>query len=488
MNRMLSSMKQFFLLLSVIVYNLRSAKTLGLNTGDIRLVGGQHQYEGRVEIFRDGLWSTVCDNKWDLNDGQVVCRQLGFGPATSVTKRAERFGSGQGYTLMDAVECVGTETLLMQCDHGEFYVNTCEHDEDAGVVCSPPQFETNDVRLVNGAHHAEGRVEVYYNSTWGTICDNWWDSRDADVICRELGFQDGAHKAFVGAAFDQGSGPVWYDSVECEGTEERFAECFKIGPVLTARVGQRCGHTHDAGVSCKIAGGNPAWTITAIILTCISIIVLVCVALNIRIRGRKCWTFIPGCHKAHNSYPASDMPQPDSRSDDVFDRDSVMYPPPPLYDRCANNDDTNYESLYGHFAMCSFGQRTNSDSGVFQDDESPPSSPPPPYDSVSEYSRYILSTVHGPSTLSGSLSVGHTPVGTPITIRAIRGNFTPQSSPNASPQIHRAASRIWRASVSPSVSPRDTPDEIPVSPPPPYSETDPEEIRTISSTHMPSVE
>ena len=108
--------------------------------GALRLVNGDHRYEGRVEFYRDGLWSTICDRKWDINDGEVACRQLGFGPADSVTKGAERFGPGRGFVLMDSVECIGTEISLEDCDHGEWYVNDCYHGRDAGVVCTPPLF------------------------------------------------------------------------------------------------------------------------------------------------------------------------------------------------------------------------------------------------------------------------------------------------------------------------------------------------------------
>ena len=93
-----------------------------------------------------------------------------------------------------------------------------------------------------------GRVEVFYNGTWGTICDDRWDLRDARVVCRQLGYQD-AVKAVQGHDVLPGSGPIWLDEVDCTGREENISGCNH------PRWGiHDCGHLEDAGVECTNTG------------------------------------------------------------------------------------------------------------------------------------------------------------------------------------------------------------------------------------------
>ena len=107
----------------------------GRKSGDVRLVGSSSSYKGRVEVYHNGTWQTVCDDSWDIAEAHVVCRQLGYRGAVRAHQRAH-FGPGIGSILLDDVRCNGTESSLLKCKHRGINSHNCGHREDAGVTCT----------------------------------------------------------------------------------------------------------------------------------------------------------------------------------------------------------------------------------------------------------------------------------------------------------------------------------------------------------------
>uniref|UniRef100_A0A3Q3CAQ7 SRCR domain-containing protein n=1 Tax=Haplochromis burtoni TaxID=8153 RepID=A0A3Q3CAQ7_HAPBU len=208
-------------------------------------LSGSTLCSGRVEIFYNNTWGTVCDDNWDINDAEVVCRELGCGTAQS----AAVFGEGSGSIWLDDVSCSGSERSLTECQHRGFGTHDCTHSQDAGVVCSDAQ-----IRLVNpeksGSARCSGRVEIYHNNSWGTVCDDVWDINHAEVVCRQLGCGR-ALEAPRSDHFGEGKGQIWLDDVSCSGIERSLTECQHRGFGL-----HDCGHREDAGVLLPISAGQ----------------------------------------------------------------------------------------------------------------------------------------------------------------------------------------------------------------------------------------
>ena len=119
-----------------------------------------------------------------------------------------------------------------------------------------------DIRLANGRNKFEGRVEVCQGGQWKTVCERWWDNREADVVCRQLGFSGNLERRFIYFhvqtcfhannatalgerdinIFGQGSGAIIEVEWSCYGSETNLLDC--------PRFPNACDHTRDAGVYC----------------------------------------------------------------------------------------------------------------------------------------------------------------------------------------------------------------------------------------------
>ncbi|XP_049320335.1 scavenger receptor cysteine-rich type 1 protein M130 isoform X12 [Astyanax mexicanus] len=228
----------------------------------IRLVGSGGDCAGRPEVFHSGSWGTVSDELWDIEDAQVVCRQLQCGVALSAPVPVPaRFGSGTGPIWLNEVECEGNEVSLWNCRYQLCGEDECGHKDDVGVVCSEngntldltnwlcdsspyerPCSKHIPLRMRGGVGSCSGWLQVYHNKTWGSVCGDLWDIRDAQVICRQLGCGP-ALSANRRAADGSGGGTIWMNRVKCRGNEIHLWDC-------PHSLKNHTDCSHSAGVTC----------------------------------------------------------------------------------------------------------------------------------------------------------------------------------------------------------------------------------------------
>ncbi|XP_072042250.1 hyalin-like isoform X2 [Amphiura filiformis] len=190
----------------------------------IRLIGGGSN-EGTVEVYFDGEWGGICHDHWDIAEGKVACRQKGFPGALNVTKDSS-YGQGSrtGRIWLDDMDCRGNEKTLAECDHdGWGVVGTCKQSELAGVICL--LTHDGDIRLVGGTSdtHSDGRLEIFHNGQWGSVCSDGWSDVDTLIACRHLGYNSVGLES--GAPAPDGASGAWFSSPSCTGNEINLGEC-----------------------------------------------------------------------------------------------------------------------------------------------------------------------------------------------------------------------------------------------------------------------
>eukprot|EP01084_Bolivina_argentea_P320534 556174_1 len=100
---------------------------------------GSNKYEGRLEIFHNYEWGTICDYSFADVDGEVVCNQLGLDFDRILTNTDERFGliRYDRQIWMDDIGCTGNEHNLAACDFSGWgvHVHNCDHHQDIHMRC-----------------------------------------------------------------------------------------------------------------------------------------------------------------------------------------------------------------------------------------------------------------------------------------------------------------------------------------------------------------
>uniref|UniRef100_A0A3B1ITC4 SRCR domain-containing protein n=1 Tax=Astyanax mexicanus TaxID=7994 RepID=A0A3B1ITC4_ASTMX len=205
-----------------------------------RLADGFHLCSGRVEVLHGKIWGTVCNDDFNQQDAEVVCRELDCGSSVEVLGAAA-FGRGEGQVWSEELQCKGNESEIHFCPKSSSLKHNCSHYNDVGLVCSGH----TQARLMDGSDSCSGRVELQYLSEWGTVCDVSWDMRAASVLCAQL--KCGSAVAVLGSDwFGKGRGRIWADVFDCQGNETHLSKCPISSWSRTA-----CSHKQDAGVICS---------------------------------------------------------------------------------------------------------------------------------------------------------------------------------------------------------------------------------------------
>ncbi|XP_078095342.1 scavenger receptor cysteine-rich type 1 protein M130-like [Mustelus asterias] len=258
---------------------------------ELRLVNGNHRCEGRVEVFYNGAWGTVCSENLDRHDAEVICKQLQCGVQVSIDDRAHQFGEGSDPIWLDEIECGSHESTIWQCLSDPWGQHNCHHWEDAGVVCSKPKATEVEryssrqcsgqadsglsLHLVGGNTKCSGRVEVLCNNTWGMVCDDSWDIADANVVCRQLNCGP-ALLASGGAMFGMSNTAVWLDEVKCTGSESILSDCTSASSTQPD-----CNHKEAANVICSELPQTPSSTPAGQEAKTTNVPVVICITLGI---------------------------------------------------------------------------------------------------------------------------------------------------------------------------------------------------------------
>ncbi|NXJ68019.1 C163A protein, partial [Rostratula benghalensis] len=214
----------------------------------LRLVGGGGRCAGRVEVKHDGEWGSVCvyDFDWEARWAGVVCRQLGCGRVARASAYAP-FGEATGRIWLQPFFCQGSEKELQDCPHFSWGQHFCSHNRDAGVTCT----EAVELRLVAGGSPCAGRVEVKLQGRWGTVGDDDWNMKDAEVVCQQLGCGSAVGAYAAAFRFGRGDGPISLAVVNCQGHEATLWDCEIHGWGPYSGI-----HDFDTAVVCQ--GGSRA--------------------------------------------------------------------------------------------------------------------------------------------------------------------------------------------------------------------------------------
>ncbi|XP_029941623.1 scavenger receptor cysteine-rich type 1 protein M130-like, partial [Salarias fasciatus] len=148
-----------------------------------RLLNGSSRCSGRLQVktnSSDQTWSSVCEADLDLQDAQVVCRELGCG-APSVLQ-GTLYGDAQTPRWSPEFQCGGHESALLDCRSSGSARSSCSPGKAAGLTCSGG----DEFRLVGRASRCAGSLELKYLGDQRPVMDKVFTLKTAALFCEHL--------------------------------------------------------------------------------------------------------------------------------------------------------------------------------------------------------------------------------------------------------------------------------------------------------------
>ncbi|XP_023207047.1 scavenger receptor cysteine-rich type 1 protein M160-like isoform X3 [Xiphophorus maculatus] len=182
----------------------------------VRLVQGTNRCSGRLEVKTDQSWSSVCEKDFDLQDAEVVCREIGCGPPS--VHHGALYGEAEAPVGSREFLCEGSESALLKCSSRKSSGrNSFSPGQAVGLTCS----DQDNFRLVGEASRCAGRLEMLHQEEWRPV-DVWssyWDMNSAAAVCAEL---DCGSAVSARNSKEASERPVW----------GIMSDCFQSGSAL----------------------------------------------------------------------------------------------------------------------------------------------------------------------------------------------------------------------------------------------------------------
>jgi hypothetical protein len=214
---------------------------------------------GIVRIYYNG-WGNICDDyQYSYNEANVICHQLGYTGVSTYSRAGLRsYGTDYSSMRIDDFDCGSSSYLsFAQCTFSTYIDSGCvSNSYDATVYCYSTRIWNNPfpgmVRLQGGSTSNAGRVEVYCNGQWGTICDDGFGTFDATTVCKQMGYSGyirynhlrNNHLRNLNISSDT---PIWMKHISSSSTDS----CILSRNPCDSRTITTCDHSQDVSVECS---------------------------------------------------------------------------------------------------------------------------------------------------------------------------------------------------------------------------------------------